>query len=127
MDNFVQALGGSSGEFDGHSYQIVHAEGHLLTLSEPEEQVADQTLVKKLKSWQPEDMPWPIDQFKWVKEPIDRRKQSIISQIKKASKNAGAIVIATDNDPSGEGELLAWEIINAIGWHGKVLREYHDD
>ena len=81
MDNFVQALGGSSGEFDGHSYQIVHAEGHLLTLSEPEEQVADQTLVKKLKSWQPEDMPWPIDQFKWVKEPIDRRKQSIISQI----------------------------------------------
>ena len=127
MDNFVQALGGSSGEFDGHSYQIVHAEGHLLTLSEPEEQVADQTLAKKLKSWQPEDMPWPIDQFKWVKKPIDRRKQSIISQIKRASKNAGAIVIATDNDPSGEGELLAWEIINAIGWHGKVLREYHDD
>ena len=75
MDNFVQALGGSSGGFDGHSYQIVHAEGHLLTLSEPEEQVADQTLVKKLKSWQPEDMPWPIDQFKWVKEPIDRRKR----------------------------------------------------
>ena len=36
-------------------------------------------------------------------------------------------MIATDNDPSGEGELLAWEIIEYIRWNGTVLREYHDD
>ncbi|UAW60961.1 hypothetical protein K3F51_03250 [Limosilactobacillus reuteri] len=23
--------------------------------------------------------------------------------------------------------MLAWEIINYIGWHGPVYREYHDD
>lgn len=31
-DNFAQALGGMSGSFDGHSYQIVHAQGHLMKL-----------------------------------------------------------------------------------------------
>ena len=33
-----------------------------------------------------------------------------------------AIVIATDNDPSGEGDVLGWEIVNALDWKGKVYR-----
>ena len=53
--------------------------------------------------------------------------RSILNSIKDAAQNAKAIVIATDNDPSGEGELLAWEIIEYIRWNGTVLREYHDD
>lgn len=36
----AQALGGNAGTFDGHSYEIVHARGHLLTLDEPENLVA---------------------------------------------------------------------------------------
>ena len=40
-DNFAQALGGMSGSFDGHSYQIVHAQGHLMKLAEPKDQVSN--------------------------------------------------------------------------------------
>lgn len=125
MDNFATAMGGTKGTYNGQSFQLVHSEGHLLKLVEPEEQ--DPEDAKQLKSWQIDDMPWPIEQFKWIKEPIDTRKRQMLAGIKKVARNAEAIVIATDNDASGEGELLAWEIINGIGWHGKVLREYHDD
>ena len=126
-DNFSKALGGTSGNFDGHSYQIVHAQGHLMELREPKDQVASD-LKERYGSWDPENMPWNLADFNWTKEPTKAGNiRKILSQIKKASQNAQAIVIATDNDPSGEGELLAWEIINEIGWHGKVYREYHDD
>ena len=58
----------------------------------------------------------------------DRQVLSLLKEIKAASNNAEAIVIATDTDATtGEGELLAWEIINYIGWHGPVYREYHAD
>lgn len=40
---------------------------------------------------------------------------SIIKQFKTAAKEANAIVIATDNDPSGEGELIGWEITMPSG------------
>ena len=126
-DNFSKALGGTSGNFDGHSYQIVHAQGHLMELREPKDQVASD-LKERYGSWDPENMPWNLADFNWTKEPTKAGNiRKILSQIKQASQNAQAIVIATDNDPSGEGELLAWEIINEIGWHGKVYREYHDD
>lgn len=42
-------------------------------------------------------------------------------------KDCSALVIATDVDPSGEGELLAWEIINAINWQKPVKRLYFAD
>lgn len=125
--NFAQALGGMSGSFDGHSYQIVHAQGHLMELAEPKDQVSND-LKDRYSSWEPENMPWNLADFSWKKEPTKGSNiRKLLSQIKKVSQSSQAIVIATDNDPSGEGELLAWEIINAIGWHGKVYREYHDD
>lgn len=133
----AQALGGNAGTFDGHSYEIVHARGHLLTLDEPENLVASNKK-EQYASWSPQDMPWDLTDFDWGKPkvPIKGKNlktgkvestQPLINNIKKVAGHANAIVIATDNDPSGEGELLAWEIINAIDWHGKVLREYHDD
>lgn len=132
---FKKALGGSSGIFNNHSFQLVHAQGHLLELDDPENQVSP-ALKEKYKSWDLKNLPWDLNDFSWKKVP-KRNKQTgkpaayvlnLLRSIRKASQQAKAIVIATDTDYStGEGELLAWEIINAIGWQGPVYREYHDD
>ena len=36
-------------------------------------------------------------------------------------------MIATDVDPSGEGELLAWEALEKCGWRGPTKRMYFAD
>lgn len=125
FDNFKNALGGVEGTFNGHSYRLTHAQGHLMEFANPEDQVkAD--LKKRYQSWDLDTMPWNIDDFNWRLVPI-KTSRRVLNKIQSDSNDAKAIVIATDNDASGEGELLAWEIINAIGWHGPVYREYHDD
>lgn len=135
FDQFVQALGGETGFFNNHSYKLVHARGHLLELDDPENQVMP-SLAAKFKKWNLENIPWNLHDFSWKKVPKrnkktkkpDRQVLSLLKEIKAASNNAEAIVIATDTDATtGEGELLAWEIINYIGWHGPVYREYHAD
>ncbi|WP_295730225.1 DNA topoisomerase [uncultured Limosilactobacillus sp.] len=126
FENFKKALGGSQGMFNGHSYKLVHAQGHLLKLEDPEYQVPEQ-LRERYKSWDPKYIPWNISDFAWRKRPKNDQARKLLKQIRDASKNAKAIVIATDDDPSGEGELIAWEIIIAIRWNGPVYREYHDD
>lgn len=135
FEAFKKALGGSSGIFNGHSYQLVHAQGHLMELDDPEKQVSP-ALKEKYKSWDLKNLPWDLNDFSWKKVPKRNKKTgkpaayalNLLRSIKKASKQAKAIIIATDTDYStGEGELLAWEIINAIGWQGPVYREYHDD
>lgn len=128
--NFVAALGGRSGNFDGKSFQIVNARGHLMTFVEPQKMV-DPSLEEQYASWSLKDMPWKPSEMNWHKT-YQRGKnprtgkvestKSLVEDIKKAASNAKAIVIATDTDPSGEGDLLAWEIIKAIGWSGKVYR-----
>ena len=137
-DAFIQALGGKTGNFNGHSYYLVHSQGHLLELADPEDQVSP-ALKEQYKSWNLQYLPWNINEFILKKEiKKDKKGKNIgkpakyavklLDSIKKASQQCRAIVIATDTDySSGEGELLAWEIINQIGWHGPVYREYHDD
>lgn len=124
--NFASALGGKEGSFNGNSYKIVNARGHLFKLAEPQDQVYD-NLQDKYTSWETSSMPWNLKDLSWKKVIINQSVSSLVNEIRRASKSAKAIVIATDNDPSGEGELLAWEVINGINWKGKVYREYHDD
>lgn len=125
FDSFVKALGGEEGNFNGHSYKLVHSQGHLLEFADPSEQVSS-TLKEKYSSWKLEDLNWNLRDLNWKKVPKSYAKKFLTS-IRQASHNAKSIIIATDTDPSGEGELLAWEIINAIGWQGKVYRENHAD
>lgn len=133
------AFGGSptkmTGSYKGKSYMIMVLRGHLLEFVEPHEMV-DPDYADEFHSWQPGTMPWNVSRLNWKKKPIvsvnkyTNKKEStkpIIMSIKTASANASEIVIATDNDPSGEGDLLAWEVINAIGWHGPVSRMYFAD
>lgn len=128
--NFIAALGGVSGTVDGHSYKIVHARGHLMTFIEPQDMV-DASLKEQYGSWSLKDMPWKPSELNWKKSyqkgknprtgKIETTK-SLVDSIKDEAKNAKSIVIATDTDPSGEGDLLAWEVIKSIGWTGKVYR-----
>lgn len=129
--NFVKALGGKVGQFEGNNFNITNLRGHVMTLKEPEEMVPAE-LQKAYKSWTLKYMPWQISDFKWQRAYIRNRNlrtgksestKKIVDEIKAESKKGyDALVIATDTDPSGEGDLLAWEAIDAIGWHGQVLR-----
>lgn len=127
MENYKKDLGGLSGTFGSDQYELAKSHGHLLTLKAPQEQVDDEQLKQKYADWTSlNNFPWNVNDFKWRKEAIPATKK-LLTTIKKQAKGKDAIVIATDNDPSGEGDLLAWEIINAIGWKKKVFREYHED
>lgn len=134
---YAKNLGGMNGQFEGNYYQLAHAQGHLMQLKSPDNQVRDPALKKRYGDWSHLNyFPWNVHDFAWAKtygylaSPTSRRKggkstKNLVESIKNAAKGVDAIVIATDNDPSGEGDLIAWEIIDAINWHGKVYREHH--
>ena len=129
--NFVKALGGQTGTFNQFNYKITNLRGHVMTLKEPEAMVADE-LKSRYKSWLIKHLPWDLADFSWERTYIRQRNfrtgkiestKQLVDDLKKEAKNGyDAIVIATDTDPSGEGELLAWEALDAIKWRGKVLR-----
>lgn len=125
-NNFSTALGGMEGTINNRTYRIVHSQGHLLQLLDPHLQV-EKSLIKKYSSWEPDNIPWNLEDFKWQKKLTNNSASKILANIRKNANEAKTIVIATDNDPSGEGELLAWEILEAINWQGQVLRAYFDD
>lgn len=120
--NFAKALGGSSGTFDGVDYKIVHSAGHLFQFpSEPAKLAGD-----KYEKWSWQNLPWNPDDFEW-KKVMNKGAGGLVRDIKAGIKGASEVVIATDVDPSGEGELLAWEILDDIGWKGKTSRMYFTD
>lgn len=107
--NFIKALGGERGTFNGEKYVIVNALGHLYELKDPKLQV-DESLQRKYSSWSLNNLPWNYDDFKWEYK-VSQGGQKYLKQIKDELKNCDEIVIATDIDPTGEGDLLAAEII----------------
>lgn len=134
--NFATALGGQTGFFNNDTYKIVHSHGHLLELKDPQDQVLPDKK-DRYASWKSYKVfPWNLDDLNWskkYKKSIDPKTKKIVStqkdvfRIKQASLDYDAIVIATDNDPSGEGDLLGWEIVNAIGWKKTVYRIRFED
>ncbi len=77
-------------------------------------------LKEKYHVWDLKNLPWDLNDFNWHKVVKKDNKTgkpaayavNLLKNIKKASQQARAIVIATDTDETtGEGELLAWEII----------------
>jgi len=129
--NFIKALGGKVGEFEGHRFNITNLRGHVMTLKEPEEMVAPE-LQTAYKSWTLKYLPWQVTDFNWQRTYTRSKNlrtgriestKKLLDELKAESKQGyDALVIATDTDPSGEGDLLAWEAIDAIGWRGPVLR-----
>lgn len=119
MRNMAKALGGTQGTYNGEQYMLVAARGHLYGLDDPEKQVPDD-LVSKYKSWDISLLPWNEDDFKW-KYKKGKDVDDTLKNIKTVLSQCSEVCIATDDDPTGEGELLAWEIldqqhINAQKW-----------
>ena len=116
--SFAAALGGMKGSFNGENYVITAARGHLYELAQPENQPADPAAGAQLKSWQLPDMPWDESAFTWKRVPI-KGTSDTIKQVRSVLSAATEIVIATDLDPTGEGDAIAWNIIDELRLHGK--------
>lgn len=117
MRNMAKAFGGNSGTFNGEKFELCCARGHLYEFLDPKDQVAP-ALQDKYKSWMLQNMPWDHTDFKWLYGPrgdVDQCLEDINDTFEKCDE----IVIATDDDPSGEGTLLAAEIIIELGFDGK--------
>ena len=113
--NFAKALGARksgacfTGTFQGEPFLIVHSVGHLYGLVDPRYQVPD-AFSGIYGSWDISNLPWDESIFSWRKEAFPKTKD-VVTSIKNALSDCSEVVIATDNDPSGEGDLLATEIL----------------
>lgn len=124
---FADALGGMQGTFNSEEYIIVSARGHLLTLLEPSKQVSVEK-IDRYKNWRIDNLPWVYDDFAWKKNIVKMSgAERVLQAIKNTFSKSSEVVIATDVDPSGEGELLAVEILQECGWNGKTSRMYFYD
>lgn len=121
--NFAKALGGATGTYQGEAYKIVSARGHLYEYMTPNEQVPA-ALSAQYGAWDLKYLPWDEKQIAWKREPRKSKNKSgklsaadtkaLLKELKQALSGCDEIVIATDVDPSGEGELLAWEILDEL-------------
>lgn len=123
--NFAKALAGSSGTWNGEYYEICALRGHVLGLLPPEKQVPPEK-TDYYKKWALDRLPWDLQDLSWRKG-IGKDCKKILEDLKLAIGSADEVVIATDDDPSGEGELLAWEALEWCGWSGKTTRMYFTD
>ena len=124
--NFAKALGGQKGTYNGENYVIAFARGHLFELKQPVDQV-DPSKRTQYASWALSDLPWDVNDLAFEREKKDGVSK-LLSDIRTAFRSCDEICIATDVDPSGEGGLLAWEIIAALGLNTKpISRMYFTD
>ena len=111
--NFAVALGGTkdkyTGKYNGENYTIVSARGHLYELKKPVEQVPEDKK-ENYKAWDVKHLPWDERDMRWVYEQKPGAKETI-DKITSICSKCDEVVIATDVDPSGEGFLLAAEIL----------------
>lgn len=128
--NFAKALTGSSstmsGTFNGESFIIVSARGHLYAMMQPEKQVAP-ALSAQYKDWSVTNLPWNEKEIQWKREKA-KGASSLLADLKRTLSTCSEIVIATDVDPTGEGQLLAWEILDELNLRPKKYsRMYFTD
>lgn len=124
--NFAKALGGQSGTYNGESYVIAFARGHLFELKQPVDQV-DPSKRERYGSWALKDLPWDVTDFAFEREK-KKDTSKLLADIKKTLSSCDSVAIATDFDVSGEGGLLAWEIISELGLDRKpIYRMYFTD
>ena len=124
--NFAKALGGMQGTYRGESYTIVAARGHLYEYVPPDKQV-DAQYYDQMHVWNLANLPWDERLFQWKRERKEDTRDTL-NTIKNTLKGCSEVVIATDDDPSGEGELLAWEILDELNIRNKrFTRMYFTD
>ena len=117
--HFAAALGGMSGTYHGEKYLIAVARGHLYEYCPPDAQVG-KNLAERYKSWDIASLPWDETDFKWIRAEKPGAA-GIIARIRGDLTKCDEIAIATDVDPTGEGGLLAWEIIDELKFGSKKI------
>ncbi len=123
--NFAQALGGMQGAWRGERYRIVALHGHVRTLRPPEDQVGEAER-DRIASWELDDLGWDASRFQWRKA-TPKGCGTFLIALHDALQGASEAVIATDDDPTGEGEVIAWEALECVKWAGRVTRMYFED
>lgn len=101
----------------GNGYTVVACAGHLLELVDPE---------KVNPAW---GKPWnldvlPIEIDDWPKEP-DGDKSELVERIGDLLNDAECVIHA--GDPDDEGQLIVDEVLDYLGYTGRVLRVYVND
>lgn len=125
--NFAKALGGNKGRYNGEDYVIVNAVGHIYEYVDPDQHVHP-SLAAKYKSWSMSYLPWRAEDFGWKKK-LKPKVSKVASDIKSTLSKCSEIVIATDVDPTGEGAVLAIEILDELNLIGnkRFTRMYFID
>lgn len=120
--NFAKALGGLKGVYKGNEYIIVNARGHFYEMDVDMKNQVDPSLANKYVYWDLENLPWNERDIKWEMILKKSVKKSEINDMKKVLKACDEIVIGTDCDPTGEGYMIAANILINIGLdRGKKL------
>lgn len=101
----------------GNGYTVCACAGHLLELVEPD--AID-------PKW---GMPWsldvlPIEVHNWPKEPTEDKK-SLVEEIAGLLETCESVIAA--GDPDDEGQLIVDELLDYLGYTGKVERVYVND
>ena len=79
---------------------------------DPDKQV-DKSLAGKYYSWDLKNLPWDEKDMKWLYKK-GKDTDSTLMAISDVLSKCDEVCIATDDDPTGEGELLAWEILDQL-------------
>ncbi|WP_338676017.1 DNA topoisomerase [Streptomyces sp. SCSIO 30461] len=115
--NMASALGGAKGSYKGTAFEVTSLRGHLYEFAQPHAMV-DSSLADAYQKWDLGNLPWNPQDLSWKREP-KKNVADVIKTLRSALNRGDEIVIATDLDPSGEGDLLFWEAIDELGLHGK--------
>lgn len=101
----------------GNGYTVCACAGHLLELVEP-----DSIDPKWGKPWSLDVL--PVEVHNWPKEPTEDKK-SLVEEIAGLLETCDSIIAA--GDPDDEGQLIVDELLDYLGYTGKVERVYVND
>lgn len=131
MRNFAKNFGtsGVRTTYKGVDIILTHALGHLYQYDTRDiTKMVPANRASKYKSWDLENLPWRADDFDWTKLVARGDVKDVLQKLKTAFSEADEICIMTDVDPTGEGQVLAWEVIDKLGFsRKKVSRAYFSD
>lgn len=111
--NGAAALGGSAGTYNGEKYVIASARGHLYEYVSPHTMV-EPSLRERYEKWGLANLPWNPADMNWHLAPIKDTGQ-VRKDIQAKLGSCDEIVIATDDDPTGEGDAIAIRAIQELG------------
>ncbi|WP_251159339.1 DNA topoisomerase [Caniella muris] len=117
--HMIEALSGTDGPNrftrDGEEICVTYASGHVLGYSDPHRQVPVER-AWAMVPWDLSLLPWDAREIAWRRSVQPGRSAGEAwDRLSHDLPEADEIVIATDNDPTGEGSLLAWEVIDQLG------------